>query len=360
MENSIRVLVVVLCAVISVFGDSAVTKQRTVTKLAEGVYEIRHPDAPDTFPQSNTTVIIGDEAVLVVDSTYLPSAAKEDIAQIKKWTNKPVRYLLNTHWHFDHTMGNAAYAEAFPGLLIIAQRETRNSCVGYNPGWFERFPKRAEVFKKALDSGKDTNGNPLTEQDRKDYQTAIEGISPVWAEYKVLKDRTPNVVFDSEMDLDLGNREVRLQFLGKGNTMGDAIAYLPKEKILVTGDLLVHPIPYLGGGFPTEHLATLKKLALIDAETIVPGHGDVMHDKKFMYQVTDLLSQVVNEVRAQVFRLGNSSNNLEAVQKGVEEKLNVAELRRSFAGDDKDNINMFDTFSWPGVIKAAYREAWGR
>jgi cyclase len=360
MGNSIRVLVVVLFAVATVFGDSAVTKQRTVTKLAEGVYEIRHPDAPDTFPQSNTTVVIGDEAVLVVDSTYLPSAAKEDIAQIKQWTNKPVRYLLNTHWHFDHTMGNAAYAEAFPGLLIVAQRETRNSCVGFNPGWFERFPKRAETFRKILESGKDSNGNALTEQDRKDYQQAIEGIAPVWAEYKQLKDRTPNLVFDSEMGIDLGNREVTLQFLGKGNTMGDAIAYLPKEKILVTGDLLVHPIPYLGGGFPAEHLATLQKMALIDAETIVPGHGDVLRDKKYMYQVIDLLSQVVAQVRTEVYRLGSGSNNLEAVQRAVEQKLKVAEFRRSFAGDDKDNINMFDTFSWPGVIKAAYRETWGR
>ncbi|MCI0352946.1 MAG: MBL fold metallo-hydrolase, partial [Acidobacteriales bacterium] len=89
-------------------ADSSSTKQRTVTQLAEGIYEIRHPDAPDQFPQSNTTVIIGDRDVLVVDSCYLPSAAREDIAQIKKWTSKPLRYLVNNHWHFDHTMGNRA------------------------------------------------------------------------------------------------------------------------------------------------------------------------------------------------------------------------------------------------------------
>lgn len=360
MRNSLRVLVAILCLAATLSADSAVTKQRTVTKLAEGVYEIRHPDAPDTFPQSNTTVIVGERDVLVVDSTYLPSAAKDDIAQIRQWTTKPVRYLVNTHWHFDHTMGNAAYAEAFPGLLIVAHRETRNSSVGYNPGWLERFPQRAETFKNILETGKDSNGNPLTEQDRKDYQKAMEGIAPVWAEYKELKDRIPNVVFDGEMAIDLGNREAQIKFLGRGNTMGDAIVYLPKEKVLITGDLLVHPVPYLGGGFPAEHLATLQKMALMDAQTIVPGHGDVLHDKKFLYQVIDLLSNVVAQVRSEVFRLGNSANNLEAVQKGVEQNLNVQALRRSFAGDDKDSINMFDTFSWPGVIKAAYREAWGR
>src|SRR6476646_2523 len=93
-------------------ADSIATHERTVTKLAEGIYEIRHPDAPDTFPQGNTTVIVGDRGVFVVDSCLLPSSAREDITQIKKWTDKPVMFLLHTHWHFDHTLGNATYAAA--------------------------------------------------------------------------------------------------------------------------------------------------------------------------------------------------------------------------------------------------------
>ena len=71
-------------------ADSVATKDRTVTQLAAGVWTIRHPDAPDTFPQGNTTVIVGDRAALVVDSCLLPSSAREDIAQIRQWTNKPV------------------------------------------------------------------------------------------------------------------------------------------------------------------------------------------------------------------------------------------------------------------------------
>src|SRR5215210_6371860 len=102
------------------FADSVNTKERTVTKVAEGVYVIRHKDAPDTFPQGNTTVIIGDREVFVVDSCYLPSSAREDIAQIRQWTSKPVRYLLNTHWHYDHTLGNGTYWDGFPSLTIIA------------------------------------------------------------------------------------------------------------------------------------------------------------------------------------------------------------------------------------------------
>ena len=130
---STALLAIWLLAPLLLLADSVNSNQRTVTKLAEGIYLIRHKNAPDHFSQGNTVVIIGDTGVLVVDSCYLPSSAREDIAQIRQWTNKPVRYLLNTHWHNDHNQGNAAYADAFPELTIIAQTE-KNQVVPVN--WF--------------------------------------------------------------------------------------------------------------------------------------------------------------------------------------------------------------------------------
>ena len=349
------------------FADSVVTKERTATKVAEGVYVIRHPDAPDTFPQGNTTVIIGERAVLVVDSCYLPSAAREDIAQIRRWTSKPVRYLLNTHWHYDHTMGNSAYSDAFPQLAIIAQTETRNQIKGYNPGWFERYPKRADLFRQALETGKDVSGKPLTETQKKDYATALAGVEPVGAEFKTLIARLPDLVpdltFESEFDIDLGAREVQIKHLGRGNTAGDAIVYLPKEKILITGDLLDHPVPYLGGGYPTDLVTTLKKMAQLDARTFVPGHGEVLdgsRGKVYLNQVIDFIQTVVAQVSLEVYRIGNGPRNLEAVREAVQKDIDVEAWRQRFAGDDPDNRDLFDTFSFPGLITAAYAQVWGR
>ena len=350
---------IVLLSVV-VWADSSSTKQRTVTKLADGVYEIRHPDAPDEFPQSNTTVIIGERDVLVVDSCYLPSAAREDIAQIRKWTSKPVRYLFNTHWHYDHTMGNRAYADAFPGISIIAHRETRKQMAGYNPGWFERFPKRTIQLREQLASGKDEAGKPLTEVQKKQIAAILPGREPVAAEFKTIVDRLPDTTFDEAMTLDLGNRIAELRFLGRGNTAGDAVVYLPKEKILITGDLLDHPVPYLGGGYPFEQVATLRRMAQLDAETIVPGHGEVLKGKAFLNQVIEFLEIVTAEVDRQVYRVGNGSRNLDKVREGVEQNVDVAAWRQKFAGDDKDDREFFDTFSWPGVITAAYAEIWRR
>jgi Metallo-beta-lactamase superfamily len=107
-------LATMIVAAASCFADTVTTHERTVTRLADGIYEIRHPDAPDTFPQGNTTVIIGERGVFVVDSCLLPSSAREDIAQIKKWTDKPVMFLLNTHWHFGPHPRKCDICRSFP------------------------------------------------------------------------------------------------------------------------------------------------------------------------------------------------------------------------------------------------------
>jgi len=107
-------------------GSSYVTTERSVTKIADGVYVIIHKDAVfEGGPQGNTTVIIGDRGVFVVDACFLTGSAEEDIAEIRRLTPKPVRYLLNTHFHIDHNAGNSAYMDAFPALEIIAHTETR-------------------------------------------------------------------------------------------------------------------------------------------------------------------------------------------------------------------------------------------
>lgn len=356
-------LFVLLSGASQLLADSVVTRTRTVTKLAEGVYVIRHPDAPDTFPQGNTTVIIGEREVLVVDSCYMPSSAREDIAQIRQWTDKPVRYLLNTHWHYDHTMGNGVYAEAFPGLSIIAQAETRKQIEGYNPGWFARFPRRVEIFRQRLESGKDTSGRALTETEKREFEKAIAGVAPVQAEFSKLVDRFPNVTFMSEMTVNVGNREVQIKHLGRGNTAGDTIVYLPKEKILIAGDLLDHPVPYLGGGYPSELVRTLKQMATIDAQTFVPGHGEVLrgdYARAYLNQVIEFVQLIVAGVSRQVYQIGNGPRNLEAVREALKKEIDFNAWRQKFAGDDEENRVFFDSFSLPGVVTAAYAEVWGR
>jgi cyclase len=339
--------------------DTAVTTARTVTRLAEGVYTIRHPDAPDAFPQGNTTVVIGRNAVLVVDSCYLPSAAVQDIAEIRTWTGIPVRYLVNTHWHYDHTMGNGAYAAAFPGLSVIAHVETQKNSAGYNPGWFERYPARNQALREALRTGREED-KPLTDERRKDVEKDLRGREPVAIEFAAVKDRTPDTALTRDLEIDLGGRVVQIKHLGRGNTAGDVVVYLPAEKILVAGDLLTSPVPYLGGGYPTELPATLRALLRIEADTIVPGHGAVQRDKGHLQRVIDFVEAVLPVVSREVHRASNRSNH-DTVKAAVVAAFDVSPWRQAFTGgQDPGNLEYFDDFAWPGLIKAAHAELWRR
>ena len=111
------------------FGLASAVAAQAPTKIADGLYVIIHKDATADWPQGNTTLVIGDSAVLVVDSGYLPSTARADIAAIRALTPVPVRYLVNTHWHYDHHNGNAVTR-----LKVLAQGASRDlwvRCAGW-------------------------------------------------------------------------------------------------------------------------------------------------------------------------------------------------------------------------------------
>ena len=246
---------------------------RIVTKLAQGVYEIQHADTRDGYASGNTTVIIGERQVFVVDSCFLPSDAREDIAQIHQWTAKPVSFVLNTHFHNDHNLGNRIYMDAFPAVTIIAHVETKKNMDMFGPGSAARAEQGIARLRQMLDTGKAGDGTPLTGAEKTQVKNVLARRTPVIEELKKVEFQSATLTFDHDFSVDLGNREVQVKFLGRGNTGGDAVAYLPQEKIVVAGDLVVYPIPYDYDGYPSEWIGTLQKLAELDAGAIVPGHG---------------------------------------------------------------------------------------
>ena len=332
------------------FGD---TGERQVTRLADGVYAIQHKNLNDGNPSGNTTVIIGDREVFVVDSCYRPSFAREDIAQIRQWTDKPVGYLLITHFHNDHNNGNKAYMDAFPALAIIAQEETKKDMDLIQPGNIARGPEELAATIAAFKQGKDSQGRTLTEDEKKEVQELLPSLQELLAEFKTLVYQPPTLTFTDELDIDIGKREVQVKHLGRGNTPGDAIVYLPNEKILVAGDLLVHPIPYTYDGYPAEWIQTLQKMAALDAQTIVPGHGPVLPDKTYLYLVAELLKSALEQTRARIHQIGHPGfHSLDDVKGSVD----LTPFRAKFAGDDKDLQAEFDDMT-AHLIKLVFNEA---
>ena len=112
----------------------------------------------------------------------------------------------------------------------------------------------------------------------------------------------PNVTFDSSLTLYRGSREIRLLYFGRANTRGDTVVYLPKERVVASGDMIVSPVPYAHGSYMTDWIAANKKLAALDADVIVPGHGRVQRDKSYLTLETELIESLVAQVRGSVER----------------------------------------------------------
>jgi len=328
---------------------SVVTRERSVERIAEGVYVIRHQDAPDTNPQGNTTVVIGTEGVLVVDSGYLPSSTREDIAQIRRWTRLPVRYLVNTHWHPDHIRGNAAYVRAFPGVAIVAHEKTPELERGFDEPNLARYRARIETLRRELDRGRDEEGKPLEPKARAEAAADLARRTPVAREFEGYRPVYPSVTFTGAMTLDLGGRSVQLRDLGRGHTVGDVIAWLPEEGIVIAGDLVAHPVPYFFAGWPYDEIGTLERLDAMNARIIVPGHGQVLHHGAYVRETLRLMRDVRDQVVAQVRKRGSLSAKLEDVRKAID--FGTAEKR--FAGDDPDNVEFFRE-SMDGLVKTLF------
>jgi glyoxylase-like metal-dependent hydrolase (beta-lactamase superfamily II) len=334
--------------------------ERKITKLADGVYEIRHPDAlGGSLGQANTLVVIGDRSVLVVDSAYLASDVKQDIAQIRTWTRNPVRYLVITHGHYDHVMGDGIYAREFPGLTIVAHRETRVLMSRYVPGYPHIFERDLSEIKSQLATGKDEQGNPLPADRIQGLPTTVPAWERAAPEVRALPETLlPDLVFDQgTLDLDLGNRTVQVKFLGRGNTAGDVVAWLPKEKIVATGDMLVHPVPYTCSGFPVDWEKTLENLALLQPEIVVPGHGEVMHDLKYLHDVHDLLDSTIRQVNA-IFQEDTEhfDRSLEHAKKVVD----FSAFRDRFPAGDQYNPAFFDRTLPNCLVRNTYYQLYPR
>jgi glyoxylase-like metal-dependent hydrolase (beta-lactamase superfamily II) len=326
---------------------------RQVTRLAEGVYEIQHRDLGDGFAGGNTTVIIGQRQVFVVDAPFLPSDAREDIAEIRQWTDKPVSFLLNTHFHNDHNLGNRAYMDAFPALTIISHVETKKDMDLFGPGSLSREERGTAAYQRMLDQGKTGDGTPLTDADKAELKTILARRLQVMDELAAVKFQSATLTFEHDFSVDIGNREVQVKFLGRGNTSGDAVVYLPVEKIAIVGDLVVYPIPYIYDGYPSEWVGTLDKLAQLDAGTIVPGHGPVMHDKSYIYLVRDLMRSAVGQMNE---ALRASGPAMFRTVDDVRAKVDLSPFRQRFAGNDKELAAAFDA-AVVNLVNVVFREA---
>ena len=247
-------------------------------RIADGVYAAMATGTVNTV--SNSAVIVNDDDVVVVDSHATPAAARALIEDIKTLTPKPVRFVIDTHYHWDHAHGNQAFG---PDVQIIGHDFVRQmlqtdvlnsrsyrSFIDPVPAQLQNL--RNQVAAEADPARKATLQQRLSVQEA--YAEALKEIRPT----------PPTLTYGSQMTLVRGSREIRLLFLGRGHTAGDTVVYLPKERVIATGDLIVGSFPfmYMGDGFVNEWPETVEKVLQLDFETVIPGHGDPFTDRNMI------------------------------------------------------------------------------
>lgn len=241
---------------------------------------------------ANSGIIINDKEVMIVDSHITPASARVLLQELTGITDKPVRYVVNSHYHFDHAHGNQIFPD---DVLIIGHEFTREKLLGdvLNERTYKSFtagvPAQIEDLKKQVLAESD----PAKKQGLQDRLGVAESYLAALAE---IKPTAPNVTLKTRMTLFRGGREIQLLFFGRGHTGGDVVVYLPRERVLCTGDLLTAGLSYMGDGYVDEWIATLEELKKLDFETVIPGHGEVYTGKQrigyFQSYLKDVWSQV--------------------------------------------------------------------
>jgi glyoxylase-like metal-dependent hydrolase (beta-lactamase superfamily II) len=246
----------------------------TFTQIAPGVY-----NAAGTGPLnvgSNSAVIVNADDVLIVDSHISPESARALINELPSITDKPVRFLVNTHFHYDHTNGNQVFP---PATDIIGHQYTRKRLTGdiLTRGMFAELlsslPRNAEDLKARAAAEQDPTARTRLEQQVRSQQAFGQQVSET-------KPTPPTVTIEERMTLVRGDREIRLLYLGRGHTAGDLVVYLPKERVVCTGDLLVNQVANLVDGYVNDWPAALEKLRELDFVDVIPGHGEPFKGKE--------------------------------------------------------------------------------
>jgi len=325
-------------------------------KVAEGVFTFVPAEASTGIVSGNTTAVIGDDGVLVFDTGNFPSVTRRILADLRKLTDKPVRYVANSHWHFDHANGNAIFHEAFPGAVFLSSGFTRDRMAANfskfdSVAYADMLEPEAKRLRGVIESGKKSDGTELSNAARAAYARVADDLEGAVPEYRAARLRLADVTFEDEVVVHLGRRDVRLWHAGRGNTAGDVVAFVPDVRVLATGDVLVLPVPYGFGSYPTEWVAVLKKLDALDAAVVIPGHGPVQRDRGALTSLASLLEAVV----AQVKPLADGGSSLEEIRK----KIDVETFRKRYTGGDPGRETDFQRFFLDPIVDRAFQEARG-
>jgi len=244
------------------FASTADVEEKKISfeQLSEGIYAYTAEGDP------NTGIIIGDDAVMVVDTQATPTMAADVIRRIREVSTLPIKHVVLSHYHAVRVLGASAYK-----------------------------PENIYASQNTYDL--------IVERGQQDYESELERFPRLFADVKSVPGLTwPNIIFKQNLTVFIGKREVEIKHVGKGHTKGDTIVWLPKDKILFSGDQVeCGATPYTGDAYHEEWPSTLDQLANFKPQKLIPGRGDALQTPELCQKAIDgtrsFLSQMYGNVK---------------------------------------------------------------
>jgi glyoxylase-like metal-dependent hydrolase (beta-lactamase superfamily II) len=327
-------------------------------RIAPRVHMIASPEPFHLQPYGNVTVIEQDDGLVLVDSGGTRAGAERVIALVERISRKPVKAIIITHWHGDHSNGLRTLVSRWPTARTISTPQTRATLS--DPRTESFMPSQNEESNAAIQRNyaeavtyfrAQSTRDGVNPSMRSGYETAAREFENYGRELVGGARLAPVEGVSDRLLIADPVAPVEVLFLGRANTDGDAVVWLPRQRVIATGDIVVSPIPYGFGSFPADWIGVLNRLKGYDFDTLIPGHGRPMKDRKYL----DLLIAVLNDVRGQVAPLAAQGKTLEEVQAGVDLSAHVA----AFAGTDAWRVRVFDMYWKVSIVESAYKEAKG-
>lgn len=300
--------------------------------------------------EGNVTIIINDNDVVVVDGSGSDHSARQVIAYIESITDKPVTVLINTHGHGDHTIGNSEYARKYLGIEIVAHPATYEYLTGAGIGYVSDIAKSIESRQTAgaaeiarVEAAGGDGVDQVLANLRQYYEHDILIRQKTYSEATI---QPPTILVDRALTLVRGERKIEVLHLGPGDTKGDLVVFLPQDRIVATGDMIVHPFPYGFSRHALDWANTLEALAELDFDTLIPGHGDVLTGKSYLQDVRSLLLHLQRVLR-------------QAIDEGLSyedaaQRVDLSAFKDRMAGNDPVVRYYFDEYFTTPQVRRTY------
>ena len=312
-------------------------------KVAPGVYAAIAKPLP--LLNCNTAIFENEKDLLIVDSHARPSAVVSLVQQLRREVStKPVRYIVNSHFHWDHSEGNSAHRHLFPNAQIISSEATRNLLREFGSA---RAKSQVEQSEKMLPDYRQALAAAKSPQEKAYWQLMVKDSAAFADEMKNYAPELPTLTLETDLVIHDKAHDLHIAFRGKGHTAGDVVVYCPQKKVIATGDLLHSFAPYILDGYPKLWPSTLRTVAKFDYTHVIGGHGGV-HTSKLQGQQ---MAAYIEDLSEQVAILKDRRISLADVKKQIDPS-KLKSLTRDGYGDFLATSLLKYRFIKPGTTHA--------